>query len=137
MATLNQSDNYFLLYKSNHESPIGYITLQNFHPTLNRCDLIFFIDSKFEKLGYCTLMIREIIIICFEKLNLEKIIAKVIPSNKAAKNILEKVNFLKEATFCNEILTYKNELKDIELYGLISEDFDIDFDNSPNKTFSI
>lgn len=122
LARMN-NDSYCYLTIYLGSIPIGLIDLK-INEYDNNAEISYIFDLDYCGNGYCTESSQEIISICFNKLNLNRIYASTIDGNISSKRVLEKLNFIhegtrKEAAFVNTL----NEYHDFLDYGIIKKDY--------------
>lgn len=59
----------------------------------------------------------------FEKANINRIQAEVMPANEASKNVLLKNNFMKEGVIRQASYWSGKGVVDLEIYGLLKNDY--------------
>jgi ribosomal-protein-alanine N-acetyltransferase len=74
---------------------IGLIDLYNWKRSQHIVKIGYWVGKNYRKQGYVSEIMPKIIEFAFEKLNVEKITAKVLIDNIASQKLLEKFNFVK------------------------------------------
>ena len=93
---------YGLFYEGTH---IGSIKLGKINPDHKTADLSYIIgDKSFWGMGIASKMIKKMVSLAFERLELEKIVAGVYATNLASIRVLEKNRFVCEGKQRNQFI---------------------------------
>lgn len=98
---------------------VGMLSLKTIDWSVPKAELAYFIDRDFQGRGIVTQGVSWLTAYGFDELGLEKVYARVSPSNMASKRILEKNAFSLEGFFRADFRSGRGELMDSEYYGLL------------------
>lgn len=111
---------YGLFYEGTH---IGSIKLGKINPDHKTADLSYVIgDKSFWGKGIASEMIKKMVSLAFERLELEKIVAGVYATNQASIRVLEKNRFVCEGKQRYQF-NFKGRRIDGLIYGLLKHDW--------------
>ena len=97
------NSNSLTIYLEN--KPIGFCELKFNN---NKASLSYIFDNDYWNNGYCTEACEEIINICFNKLEINCILANTISDNKNSIRVLEKLGFKYQNSFIKNNITFLN-----------------------------
>jgi diamine N-acetyltransferase len=103
---------------------IGIAQIFNISLISRKCNIGILIKPDYTGKGIGTLVLKLIINICFNKINLRKIEVSVAQKNTPSIRMIERLGFAKEGTL-KESLFHSGEYIDIHLYGLINKKCEI------------
>jgi len=113
---------FFYSTGENELSPAGIGLVHYIHPK-NRCgELSIIINPEYFGKGYGTQVLQHLMHIAFNDLNLHKIFAHAVEFNLRSISLLEKMRFVREAVYRNE-LYWSDQYYDIFRYGLLEEEY--------------
>jgi len=98
---------------------VGAAIAHQFDWVIPKCEIAYFIDKDYQGRGVTTEAIRQLISYCFDNLQMEKICARVNPSNIASKQVVIKNGFCLEGILAYDFRDGLGRLNDSEYYGLI------------------
>ena len=111
---------YGLFYEGTH---IGSIKLGKINPNHKTADLSYIIgDKSFWGMGIASKMIRKMVSLAFERLELEKIVAGVYATNLASIRVLEKNSFVCEGKQKDQFI-FRGQRIDGLIYGRLKLDW--------------
>ncbi len=79
-------------------------------------------NQRYQHLGLATEALLGLMKYLFERENIERIQAKVLPENEASVKLLKRVG-MKEEALLKKGVSIKNELHDLAIYGILKEEF--------------
>ncbi|WP_368659612.1 GNAT family N-acetyltransferase (plasmid) [Metabacillus halosaccharovorans] len=109
-----------IIYKDLNEI-IGTITIRN-DKSNNKGELGYWIGQEYWGKGFATEAVNKIIEFGFNELNLNKIWASALSSNKASTVVLQKAGLQKEGTLRQNRLLHE-EYEDVDVYGLLQVEY--------------
>ncbi len=122
--TLASAINYmFAIVDKNTGEHIGNIKVGPIHPIYKSAILGYLIgDKNYWGKGVATEAVKLATIFCFEELKLNKVSAGVIAPNIASARVLEKVGFVIEGRFRQEVVV-DGEFTDSLKYSVLKKEF--------------
>lgn len=113
----------FVVIREADGALIGGVTLANVRRGIVQAGTIgYWIGRPFAGQGYMTAALRVLLPTLFGELNLHRIEAACIPSNRPSARVLEKCGFVREG-LARRYLCINGVWQDHTLYGLLAEDF--------------
>ena len=91
---------------------------------ISKCELFYFIDKEFEGKGIISKAVSEVINLCFNELNMNKIFICTSKVNFASQQIALKNDFVLEGTLREEFKSFEGEIEDINYYGLLKSGYE-------------
>ncbi len=113
----------FWVYEKGRENQIiGTVSLQQIRwEPYQSCEFGYKFDQRFWRRGYASESILKCIDIAFREMKLHRIEALVQPENRASKNLLEKLGFVKEGMKRQSVKLH-GAWRDHEVYALLPGD---------------
>lgn len=112
----------FGVFDSSTSMLIGLISLSDIvRGPLQSGYLGYCIDQAYTNRGIGTKIVQEVVQLAFEKLQLHRIEAHVMPANVASRRILERNGFIQEGV-CRKNIKVNGEWEDHFLYALLHTD---------------
>jgi len=113
----------FLIFKADDETLLGGITLSNVRRGIvQSASFGYWIGAPYAAQGYMSDALRAALEFAFTQLELHRMEAACIPSNKASRRVLEKAGFRHEGMAC-KYLKINGKWQDHETFGLLREEF--------------
>lgn len=109
--------------QSDRNKLVGIIEAFEFHPKVNKVTIGYFLARSFWGKGIATEAVRLVVQFLFEKAQINRIQAEVMPPNSASKNVLLKNGFVKEGTLRQANEWAGKGIVDLEVYGLLKEEY--------------
>ncbi len=99
--------------------PIGLVFLKEFDWTVPKCETAYFISSIYERKGLTSLGLMWAVDHAFTELGLEKVFARVVPSNIASYKVLENCGFAREGLLRSDFRSSDGTLHDVFVYSVL------------------
>jgi ribosomal-protein-alanine N-acetyltransferase len=101
-AAIREDVGYALfIFAAMSGSLVGGLTLCNVRRGVTQsCTLGYWIGAKYAHQGYMTAAVRAVIPFVFDSLELHRLEAACLPSNRASIKLLERTGFKREGTIC-------------------------------------
>lgn len=120
----NERENYFhFLRDIDSNELIGFTCIKNIHRALAKCELAYFIDKNFEGKGIITKAVNNILAVCFNDINMDKVYICTSPVNEASQKVALKNNFKKEGILKDELINAEGITEDVVYFGLLKSDY--------------
>lgn len=113
-----------MLFDKSTQQLIGHFNLKDIDWKKNQCELAYFIDVDYEKQGLITEAMKMLLKIGFEKINFNRIFARIVTTNTASQKVVEKAGLKFEGAFYQDYKTYDNRIVDTYCYGISKEEFE-------------
>ncbi|MEH7107843.1 GNAT family N-acetyltransferase [Bacillus sp. JJ1764] len=101
---------------------VGIIEALDFNQKVNMVTVGYLVNESYWGKGIATEAVRVLIQFLFEKADINRIQAEVMPQNENSKRVLLKNGFSKEGLLRQATLWSGKGIVDIELYGLLKAD---------------
>ncbi|WP_291849754.1 GNAT family protein [Bradyrhizobium sp.] len=113
----------FIIFREADDAMVGGITLANVRRGIVQAGTIgYWVGEPYAGRGYMTTALRVLLPTLFGELNLHRIEAACIPSNRPSIRVLEKCGFTREG-LARRYLCINGVWQDHLLFGLLQEDF--------------
>lgn len=123
MKFLNRESFRFLIFNKETQEYIGTASLLNIAWDIPKCEIGYWINTKFSGKGYMTEAIKELIVFGMEQLGCKRIEIRCESTNLKSRSIPEKLGFKLEGILRNEDLSADGKrLTDTCVYGLTDRD---------------
>lgn len=101
---------------------IGLVNVKSIDQNVRKCEIGYFISEKFSGKGIISKVTSDVIVFCFEELEMNKIFIRVAPENIGSQKIALKNGFTKEGVLRRE---YKGSqgMEDIVYLGLLRNEY--------------
>lgn len=99
---------------------IGTVFLKNFDWNVQKCEISFFIDKKYESKGVTTKAVSLTVDHCFQQLHLNKVIMRIAEDNIPSRRVAEKNGFIAEGILRQDFKTSDGQFIDVVYYGLLN-----------------
>lgn len=123
----NNRNNFIFTILNKEDKIIGRASLFDYNSRNKTIEIGYFILKPFRRKGYGELVINGIKKICFEGLEINKIIAQTGSFNKDSIKLLEKCNFSKDGIL-REHHEIDGELLDDFLYSILKREYQKEID---------
>ncbi|WLR42756.1 GNAT family protein [Bacillus carboniphilus] len=115
-----ESFRYLIFHKSTHDF-IGTTSYQGIDWNIPKCEIGYWINSKFSGYGYMTESVKELTNFGLNFIRFKRIEIRCESTNQRSRAIPEKLNFQLEGIFRNDDLSADgNKLTDTCIYSVIS-----------------
>ncbi|WP_028549659.1 GNAT family N-acetyltransferase [Paenibacillus sp. UNC451MF] len=108
---------------------VGSIHLLDISNKSSRCDLGYYIGSKWWNMGIVTEAADEVIRFAFEELGMHKIVAWHHSDNAASGHVMKKLGLILEGTLRKDTRLKNGTYSDVKTYGLLLEDWNTERSN--------
>lgn len=102
---------------------IGSVHLLDISNKSFRCDLGYYIGSKWWNIGIVTETAYEVMRFAFEELGMHKIVAWHHADNAASGHVMKKLGMILEGTLRKDTLLKNGTFSDVKTYGILLEDW--------------
>lgn len=107
---------HFVIDSDNNEK-VGIAQLYNIDNVNRKCELGILILPDKSNQGLGTIILNNLINICFSHINLHKIEVKIMEENEISINLFRKCGFIEEGILKDSIF-HKGQFKNVHLFGL-------------------
>lgn len=114
---------YTYLAETPNDKILSVLYIKNIDWTVPKCEIAYFITDEYEGKGITTEAIRQLLKICFDEMQMERVFARIALANGASQRVVIKNNFQLEGTMRNDFKTHTGQLIDVNIYGLLKTDF--------------
>lgn len=118
----NKTMYFYLIKNASNEEVVGMVFIKNIVYRVPKAEIGYFIFEKYEGKGITTRAIKGLLSICFEKLKLERVYARIAPTNIGSQKVVLKNGFQLEGRMRNDFRTADGELIDVEMYAILKSD---------------
>jgi ribosomal-protein-alanine N-acetyltransferase len=101
----------------------GIIEAMDFNQKVNMVTIGYFLAEAYWGKGIASESVRILVKFLFEKVNLNRIQADVMPANEVSKKVFIKNGFIKEGTLRQANFWPGKGVVDLEIYGLLKEEY--------------
>ena len=101
---------------------VGKVAINTIHKSLNKCEIGYFLDEKFQGEGIMTRAVKGIIDIAFKEYKMQKVEIRAAVDNKKSRHIAERLGFTLEGTIRQSEWLYDHYV-DHALYGLMKDEW--------------
>lgn len=121
MLTRAKRQEFFCFVMRDYEGgeAIGLIFLKEFDWTVPKCETAYFISSIYERRGLTTMGLMWTVDYAFTKLGMQKVFARVVPSNIGSYRVLENCGFEREGLLRRDFRASDGSLHDVYIYSLL------------------
>jgi len=102
---------------------VGIIEAFDFNKKVDMVTVGYFLAEAYWGKGIASKALKMVVEFLFEKVQVNRIQAEVMPANEISKKVLLKNGFLKEGTLRQATLWSGKGIVDLEIYGLLKEEF--------------
>ncbi|MCY9381596.1 GNAT family N-acetyltransferase [Bacillus inaquosorum] len=102
---------------------VGIIETMDFNQQVNMVTIGYYLAEEYWGKGIATESVSTMISFLFEKANVNRIQAEVMPANEASKKILLKNNFMKEGLVRQASYWSGKGVVDLEIYGILKNEY--------------
>ncbi|MBB2479176.1 GNAT family N-acetyltransferase [Bacillus sp. APMAM] len=103
---------------------IGIIEAQDFNQKVNMVTIGYFLEEAFWGKGIATESVKILLEFLFQEVKVNRVQAEVMPLNVNSKKVLLKNGFIKEGTIRQATLWAGKGIVDLEIYGILQEDYE-------------
>ncbi|WP_102692578.1 GNAT family N-acetyltransferase [Rummeliibacillus pycnus] len=109
--------------KNTNNHLVGIIECMDFNQKVNMVTIGYYLAEEYWGKGIASESVRTIVRFLFEKANINRIQAEVMPANEISKKVLQKNGFKKEGLIRQATLWPGKGIIDIEIYSILNEDY--------------
>lgn len=102
---------------------IGCISAIKIDWTVPKCELAYYIDQKYEGMGFIRESIREVCRFCFTSLDMAKICIRATKKNSRSQKTALAAGFIEEGILKDEFRTGENKVVDVVYFGMTRKRF--------------
>lgn len=102
---------------------IGICGFESWNPVTDRAEIGFLVAREFWRQGYASEAARRVMRFGFEKMNLNRVEARVKPDNEPSRLLLQKLGMRYEGLM-REHSWWRGRYHDLELYSLLKREFE-------------
>lgn len=102
---------------------VGIMEAVDFTQKVNMVTIGYFLAEAHWGKGIATEALKLLLAFLFDKVNINRIQAEVMPLNEVSKKVLLKTGFIKEGTLRQAALWSGKGIVDLELYSILKEDY--------------
>ncbi len=95
----------------------------DFNQKVNMVSIGYYLAEEYWGKGFATESVRMLVSFLFEKVNVNRIQAEVMPANENSKNVLLKNNFMKEGLVRQASYWSGKGVVDLEMYGILKNEY--------------
>ncbi|PXV63863.1 ribosomal-protein-serine acetyltransferase [Dysgonomonas alginatilytica] len=104
---------------------IGRIGFNHMDPLNHKAEIGYWIIEEAQGKGIITRSVKELLMLGFTELNLNKIVIRAAIGNTKSRNIPEKLGFTQEGIERDGELLVDNKYTDLAVYGLLKKEFKV------------
>lgn len=112
-----------IFQKNQSDKLVGIIESMDFNQKVNMVSIGYFLAEEYWGRGIATESVHMLVKFLFEKVNVNRIQAEVMPANEVSKKVLLKNGFIKEGLLRKASLWSGKGVIDLEIYGILKEDY--------------
>ncbi|MED0669953.1 GNAT family protein [Aneurinibacillus aneurinilyticus] len=112
-----------IFQKNQSNKLVGIIECMDFNQKVNMVSIGYFLAEDYWGRGIATESVGILTKFLFEKVNINRIQAEVMPANEISKKVLLKNGFIKEGLLRQASLWSGKGVVDLEIYGILKEDY--------------
>lgn len=112
-----------IFQKNQSNKLVGIIECMDFNQKVNMVSIGYFLAENYWGKGIATESVGILTKFLFEKANINRIQAEVMPANETSKKVLLKNGFIKEGLLRQASLWSGKGVVDLEIYGILKEDY--------------
>jgi len=112
-----------IFQKNQSDKLVGIIESMDFNQKVNMVSIGYFLAEDYWGKGIATESVRMVVKFLFEEVNVNRIQAEVMPVNEVSKKVLLKNGFIKEGVLRQASLWSGKGVIDLEIYGILKEDY--------------
>ncbi|MBG9564861.1 GNAT family protein [Brevibacillus agri] len=105
------------------ERLVGIIEAFEFNQRVNMATIGYFLAEAHWGKGFASEAVQMVVRFLMEEVNVNRIQAEVMPKNEPSKQVLRKNGFTLEGTLRQAALWSGKGIVDLEIYGLLQEDY--------------
>lgn len=102
---------------------VGIVEVFDFNQKVNMVTIGYLLAEPYWGRGIATEAVKLLVPFLFEKVQVNRIEAEVMPPNEASKRVLLKNGFVKEGTLRQAAFWSGKGIVDIEIYGMLKQDY--------------
>ncbi|MBY4604115.1 GNAT family N-acetyltransferase [Bacillus sp. SPARC3] len=112
-----------IFLKSQENTLVGIIEAMDFNQKIDMVSIGYYLAEEYWGKGFATESVCMLASFLFEKVNVNRIQAEVMPANRASKNVLIKNNFMKEGLVRQASYWSGKGVVDLEIYGILKNEY--------------
>jgi len=114
------------IFNNEDQKLMGIIEAQDFNQKVNMVTIGYFLAEAYWGKGFATESVKVLLEFLFKEVHINRIQAEVMPQNNHSKKVLLKNGFIKEGTLRQATLWSGKGIVDLEIYGLLKEEYEKD-----------
>lgn len=114
-----------IFQKNVNNKLVGIIEAMDFNQKVDMVTIGYFLAQPNWGKGIASEAVSKLIEFLFEKVNVNRIQAEVMPANEISKKVLLKNGFVKEGLLRQAALWSGKGIVDLEIYGVLKEEYNI------------
>ncbi|QIC05058.1 GNAT family N-acetyltransferase [Brevibacillus sp. 7WMA2] len=112
------------IFQKNEASKlVGIMECMDFNQKVNMVSIGYFLAEEYWGKGIATESVAELVRFLFEEVDVNRIQAEIMPANQISKKVIVKNGFIKEGLVRQAFLWSGKGVVDLEIYGLLKEDY--------------
>jgi len=111
------------IFLKNESKLVGIIEAMNFEQKVNMVTIGYFLAEEYWEQGIASEAVSILISFLFEKVNINRIQAEVMPANGPSKRVLLKNGFIREGLLRQAALWPGKGVVDLEVFSILREDY--------------
>jgi len=111
---------YFIIIDTLKKKISGSLILKNLDWNVQKCEISYFIDKKYEGKGITTKALSQLTGYCFKELKLNKAYLRIAKDNSPSIRVAEKNGFEREGILHQDFKLTNGNCIDVIFYGLLT-----------------
>lgn len=112
-----------IFQKNENYKLTGIIEAMDFNQKVDMVTIGYFLAQPYWGQGIASEAVRTLISFLFERVNVNRIQAEVMPANEVSKKVLLKNQFIKEGLLRQAALWSGKGIVDLEIYGILKREY--------------
>lgn len=102
---------------------IGLVNIKNIDEGIKKCEIGYFISENYTGKGIVSKFTSEVVIYCFDILQMNKVFLRIAPENIGSQKVAIKNNFKQEGVLREEYKGFQDKFEDVIYFGLLKIDY--------------
>jgi RimJ/RimL family protein N-acetyltransferase len=111
------------IWRNGQADQMGQIQVKNISWEIPAAELGYFIGEPWQRCGYATETIREVLRVAFRELAFERVFVRILQENRESLSLAQKVGFRSEGLHRRAYRCGLGELHDVHYLALIRDDY--------------
>ena len=111
------------IWRTGTSEQVGQIQVKNIEWKIPSAELGYFIGESFQRRGYATESIRELLRALFEQLGFKRVFLRILPANSESISLARKLGFREEGLHRRAFRCGFGELHDVHYLSFIQDDW--------------